>query len=45
MELSTYKVLTAARGIYRKAGFELADSEPVHEFGRDLISETWRLEW
>lgn len=45
MNLSTYSVLTAARGIYRNAGFEPAGSEPVHEFGQDLISETWRLEW
>lgn len=45
MELSTYDVLTAARGIYRRAGFELIKAEPVHHYGQDLTSETWRMEW
>ncbi|KAA9161152.1 MarR family transcriptional regulator [Amycolatopsis acidicola] len=45
MELSTYSVLTAARGIYRRAGFELLKSEPVHHYGQDLTSEVWGMEW
>jgi DNA-binding MarR family transcriptional regulator/GNAT superfamily N-acetyltransferase len=45
MELWTNSVLTAARAIYAKAGFDLIASEPHHSFGRDLVGETWRLEW
>lgn len=45
MELWTNSVLTAARGIYAAAGFELVASEPHHSFGHDLVGETWRLEW
>lgn len=45
MELWTNSVLTAARAIYAKAGFELVASEPHHSFGHDLVGETWRLEW
>lgn len=45
IELWTNSVLTAARGIYAKAGFELVASEPHHSFGHDLVGETWRLEW
>lgn len=42
--LWTNSVLTAARHIYAKAGFQLIHSEPQHNFGQDLISETWELE-
>jgi DNA-binding MarR family transcriptional regulator/GNAT superfamily N-acetyltransferase len=45
MELWTNSVLTAARSIYVKAGFELVASEPHHSFGHDLVGETWRLEF
>lgn len=45
MELWTNSVLTAARAIYAKAGFELVASEGHHSFGHDLVGETWRLEW
>jgi len=44
MELDTYSVLEAARGIYRKAGFEIISSEPARHYGHDLVSETWRRE-
>ncbi|HJW12462.1 MAG TPA: helix-turn-helix domain-containing GNAT family N-acetyltransferase [Albitalea sp.] len=43
VRLWTNSVLTAARGIYRKAGYQLIASEPHHSFGHDLVGETWEL--
>ncbi|MCE1253972.1 MAG: GNAT family N-acetyltransferase, partial [Anaerolineae bacterium] len=43
MELWTNSILTAARHIYQKAGFKLVESEAYHDFGQDLVSETWEL--
>jgi DNA-binding MarR family transcriptional regulator/GNAT superfamily N-acetyltransferase len=42
--LWTNDVLTAARHIYQRAGFELTASSPHHSFGHDLVGEDWRLE-
>lgn len=44
MILWTNSVLTAARHIYIKAGFQLVLEEPYHGFGHDLVGETWELE-
>jgi len=41
--LWTHQVLTAARAIYAKAGFELAETWVHDDFGHDEVSETWRL--
>ena len=42
--LWTTSVLTAARRLYRRAGFELYREEPFHDFGPELVSEYWRME-
>jgi DNA-binding MarR family transcriptional regulator/GNAT superfamily N-acetyltransferase len=41
MTLWTHSVLTAARAIYRKAGFTLTDSEPHESWGKKVVSEYW----
>src|SRR5947209_10722725 len=44
MTLWTQSNLTAARGIYQRAGFKLTAQEPHHSFGVDLIGETWDID-
>ena len=44
MTLWTHSVLTAARHIYKKAGFELMRSERHRSWGRPVVSEYWDLE-
>ncbi|MDB5425164.1 MAG: hypothetical protein JWQ29_2580 [Phenylobacterium sp.] len=41
--LWTHAVLTAARGIYAAAGFQLEKTWTHDEFGVEEVSETWRL--
>lgn len=41
--LWTHGVLTAARAIYQRAGFRLADQWVHDEFGKPEASETWEL--
>jgi DNA-binding MarR family transcriptional regulator/GNAT superfamily N-acetyltransferase len=41
--LWTHQVLTAARAIYAKTGFELAETWTHDDFGHPEVSETWRL--
>jgi DNA-binding MarR family transcriptional regulator/GNAT superfamily N-acetyltransferase len=41
--LWTQSNLLAARGIYKRAGFELLKQEHRPAFGADLVSETWEL--
>lgn len=41
--LWTHAVLTAARAIYAKAGFQVTETWTHDEFGKTEVSETWRL--
>ncbi len=44
MTLWTQSILTGARHIYAKAGFEKVSEEAHHSFGHDLIGETWEID-
>jgi DNA-binding MarR family transcriptional regulator/GNAT superfamily N-acetyltransferase len=41
--LWTQSILAAARGIYQRAGFQRVGEEKHHNFGVDLVGETWEL--
>jgi DNA-binding MarR family transcriptional regulator/GNAT superfamily N-acetyltransferase len=41
MTLWTQTILTTARAIYKRAGFECVAKTPHHSFGVDLVAETW----
>ena len=43
MVLWTNGQLEAARAIYTSRGFRLTASEPLHDYGQELVSETWEL--
>ena len=43
LELLTFSALTAARGLYREAGFEMTSSEHTVRWGREMEWERWEL--
>ncbi len=42
--LWTNDVLVAARHIYQKVGFTLTAQEPHHDFGPEMVGETWEMD-
>lgn len=44
LRLWTNSVLSAARGIYAKAGYQLVGSETHESFGQQLVGEIWELD-
>lgn len=42
--LWTNDILTTARRIYQRAGFQLIASEPHFSFGHHMVGETWELD-
>jgi DNA-binding MarR family transcriptional regulator/GNAT superfamily N-acetyltransferase len=45
MTLWTQSILVAARHIYKRAGFRVVREEPHHSFGKDLVGETWEMDF
>ena len=43
MTLWTQSNLSAARHIYKQAGFQVVHEQKHHSFGKDLTAETWEL--
>jgi DNA-binding MarR family transcriptional regulator/GNAT superfamily N-acetyltransferase len=41
--LWTNSVLTAARKLYIQEGYQLVHENPYHNFGQDLVEQTWEL--
>jgi DNA-binding MarR family transcriptional regulator/GNAT superfamily N-acetyltransferase len=42
--LWTNDVLTAARNVYERAGFQLVEENRHHSFGKDLVGQNWEVE-
>lgn len=44
LELWTNDILSAARHIYQRFGFQLVEEEKHSSFGKDLVGQTWLLD-
>lgn len=43
--LWTYSFLEGARRLYKRAGFQLIQTDPVKElYGKELVNEVWELQ-
>lgn len=45
MRLWTHTIQVSARRLYAAAGFKVVESEPHHQFGKDLIAEIWEQQF
>jgi len=43
MRLRTHESHRAACALYRRNGWQLLDSKPVHSFGVDLVEQSWKI--
>lgn len=43
MHLWTHESHKAACALYRKFGWQLTDTKPVHSFGVDLVEQSWEI--
>ncbi|WP_170569330.1 GNAT family N-acetyltransferase [Ruegeria atlantica] len=43
MRLWTHESHRAACALYRRNGWQLLDSKPVHSFGVDLVEQSWKI--
>lgn len=44
MQLWTHESHEAACALYRRTGWSLLFSKPVHSYGVDLVEQTWRID-
>jgi DNA-binding MarR family transcriptional regulator/predicted N-acetyltransferase YhbS len=44
IELWTVSLLTSARRIYQRSGFQLVEENTAQRFGREVSGQTWRLD-
>ncbi len=45
MQLWTHESHEAACALYRKSGWQLTGSKPVHSFGVDLVEQSWEFDF
>ena len=43
MRLWTHTIQQSARRLYAAAGFQVVETNPHRQFGKDLVSEIWEL--
>lgn len=45
MRLWTFESHRAAGGLYASFGWKLVDSKPTHNFGQDLVEQSWEFDF